>query len=154
MLSRLHGSSRNATSGELKQDPTSPRGALKRAATGPSIELRGAVVNSRFGVKRTTSVVLSSADVRYADHTFARDEFEYVCLDQTDPLSLHIKFRSRPRPKRFSFAGAAQAEEALQLVQDWSSGGLPGLLPSLTTTATPAAPSAADDVWRCFALFP
>ena len=84
-----------------------------------AISIDGVTANGRFGVRRTTEVMLCTNEMQYTSRSYSRDEFEYVSLDSMDPLSLHVKFRSRPRPKQFFFKSREACEEALQRISDW-----------------------------------
>ena len=83
------------------------------------LELLGAHANGRFGVRRLTALSLSATGMHYTTHDARRDDFEYVSLDPMDPLSLHVKFHSRPKAKQFFFKQREQCEVALQAIHDW-----------------------------------
>ena len=83
------------------------------------LELLGAHANGRFGVRRLTALSLSATGMHYTTHDTRRDDFEYVSIDPMDPLSLHVKFHSRPKAKQFFFKQREQCEVALQAIHDW-----------------------------------
>ena len=83
------------------------------------LELLGATAKCRFGVRRLTTLSLSATGMHYTTHDARRDDFEYASLDPMDPLSLHVKFHGRPKPKQFFFKHREQCEMALQSIHDW-----------------------------------
>ena len=83
------------------------------------LELLGASVRQRFGVRGHTDLSLSATGMHYTTHDACRDDFEYVSLDTMDPLSLHVKFHGRPKAKQFFFKHREQCEVALQAIHDW-----------------------------------